>query len=163
MRAPREAEAKGHGGCFGRTPRLVAAFNPNDSTMLRSTACIASLLTLFVAAGCAHQATATNRDGSRLSLREPNNQTIRQGESNRVAVHIDRDGFGDPVKVQFTGLPRGISVQEDTIPAGDSARDFVLVASTDAALVERQIVTVHAAGNGMNTTQTFELTVKPHA
>lgn len=131
--------------------------------MLRSSAVFASLLTLFTVAGCAHQATATNRDGSRLSLKEPADQTIRQGESNRVAVHVDRDGFGDVVKVQFTGLPRGVTVQEDTIPAGDSSRDFVLVASTDATIVERQIVTVHANGNGMNTTQTFELTVKPRA
>ena len=131
--------------------------------MLRSIAVCASLLSLFAVAGCAHQATATNRDGSRLSLNEPSNQTLKQGESNRVAVRIDREGFGDPVKVVFSNLPRGVTVQEDTIPAGDSSKDFTLVAATDAAVVERQIVTVQANGNGMNTMQTFELTVKPRA
>jgi len=131
--------------------------------MLRSSAVCASLLSLFVFAGCAHQATATNRNGSRLTLNEPSNQTIRQGETNRVAVHIAREGFGDAVKVAFSNLPRGISVQEDTIPAGDSSKDFTLIASTDAAVVERQIVTVQANGAGMNTMQTFELTVKPRA
>jgi len=131
--------------------------------MLRSAVVVASVLSMLMVAGCAHQATATNHNGSRLTLNEPSNQTIHQGETNRVAVRVQRDGFGDPVKVSFSNLPRGISVQEDTIPAGDTAKDFTLIAATDAVVVERQLVTVHANSSGMNTVQTFELTVKPRA
>lgn len=129
--------------------------------MLRTLVAVASLLSLLASAGCAKKSTASARDGTRLSLKEPSDQTVKQGDTNRVAIKIDRVGFAEPVKVTFSNLPQGVRVEEDTIPAGDESKDFTLVAAADAAVVNKQIVTVHAHGNGIDTAQTFELTVKP--
>jgi len=118
---------------------------------------------LFALASCSKETAAGGRANTRLALSKPANQTIQQGDSNKVAVSVDRTGFADPVKVSFSNLPMGVKVTEDSIPAGDSSRDFVLVAAPDAALVEKQLVTVHARGNGIDLSQTFELTVKPRS
>lgn len=130
--------------------------------MIRPLVVVASVLSLLIAS-CRHQDAAIKRDGSKLTLNEPANQTMRQGESNRVAVTVHRSGFSDPVRVTFSNLPHGVSVRDDTILPGDSSKAFVLVATNDAAVVEKQIVTVHALANGMETMQTFALTVKPRA
>ena len=129
--------------------------------MLRTFVVVASLLSLLASAGCAKKSTASSRDGTRLSLKEPKDQTIKQGDTDRVAIAIDRVGFAEPVKVTFSNLPQGVRVEEDTIPAGDESKDFTLIAAADAVPVDKHIVTVHARGNGIDTAQTFELTVKP--
>lgn len=131
--------------------------------MLRSVVVVVSVLSLLAIAGCGKQSAASSRDGSQLALKEPADQTMKQGESNRVAVAIDRTGFADAVKVTFSNLPQGVRVDDDTIPAGDSSKDFVLIAAADAAVVNKHIVTVHALSHGIDTTQTFALTVKPRA
>jgi len=121
----------------------------------------AALLALLGAnSGCAKESAASGAVGTRLALTQPGNQHMAQGESNRIAITIERTGFADPVKVNFSNLPAGVSVADDTIPAGESKKDFVLLASPTAAVVEKQIVTVTAAGRGIKTPQTFELTVK---
>ena len=118
-----------------------------------------SLLSL-VLLGCSKQAEAAGRGGSVLALNDPSNQTITQGESGQVAISIERHGFADAVQVAFSNLPTGVRVQETTISAGDSRRDFVLVAAPDAQVVTKHLVTVTARGSGAAPTQTFELTIK---
>ncbi len=112
-----------------------------------------------VTASCRTESSASGRAGTRLSLSKPVDQSMAQGESNRVAVTIGRTGFADPVNVTFSNLPHGVRVDGDVIPEGDSKKTFVLVASPDAGLVSRHIVTVQASGAGITTSQTFELTV----
>lgn len=116
---------------------------------------------LIALASCSKETAASGRANTRLALNKPANQTVKQGDSDKVAVSIDRTGFADAVKVSFSNLPMGVKATEDTIPAGDASRDFVLVAAPDAQVVDKQIVTVHARGNGIDLSQTFELTVKP--
>lgn len=128
------------------------------SALLASTLGVALLI---ASAGCSKETAAGGRGNTRLALNKPANQTIKQGDSNKVAVSVDRTGFAEAVKVSFSNLPTGVKVTEDTIPAGDSSRDFVLVADPTAAVTDKQIVTVHARGNGIELSQTFELTVKP--
>lgn len=121
----------------------------------------ASLLALLGAtSGCGKESAASGPVGTRLALTQPSNQHMAQGESNRVAISIERTGFADAVEVSFSNLPSGVKVADDTIPAGQSNKDFVLVAQPTAAVVEKQIVTVTAKGRGISTKQTFELTVK---
>lgn len=125
--------------------------------------CVATLAaaSLFaVLAGCAKESSAAGRSNTRLSLSKPANQSMTQGTSNKVAISIDRGGFADAVKVAFSNLPRGVRVDEGQINAGESSHDFVLIAAPDAQLVENHNVTVTARGSGIETTQTFELTVK---
>jgi hypothetical protein len=117
--------------------------------------------TLFALGGCNKESAASGRSGTRLALDKPANQTIKQGDSNNVNVSVDRTGFGDAVKVSFSNLPAGVRVTGDAIPAGKDSLDFVLVAAPDAAIVDKQIVTVKATGQGIDLSQTFELTVKP--
>lgn len=111
--------------------------------------------------GCAKESAASGREGTRLALTKPSDQTVTQGESNNVSISIDRTGFADAVTVAFSNLPRGVRVDDTTIPAGDSSKNFLLIAAPDAAVVTKQIVTVQVKGSGITTQQTFELTVKP--
>jgi len=127
---------------------------------------VALSLVTFLAStmSCSKESAASGPGGARLALARPADHHMAQGESNKVAVSVDRTGFADQVRVTFSNLPRGVRVEgEDAIPAGDSKRDFVLVATPDAAIVEKQIVTVTAKGASVTTSQTFELTVKAKA
>jgi hypothetical protein len=128
--------------------------------MSRTSVVAAALLSLL-AVGCNKQAEAGGRQGTMLALNDPSDQTITQGASNPISISVDRHGFADAVQVSFSNLPTGVRVQESAIPAGDSKRDFVLVAAPDAQIVNNHIVTVTARGSGAAPTQTFELTVKP--
>ena len=128
------------------------------SALLASTLVAALLAGL---AGCTKESSASGRGNTRLALNKPTNQTVKQGDTDKVKVSIDRSGFGDAVKVSFSNLPTGVKVTEDTIAAGDSSKDFVLVADPTATVVNNHIVTVHAKGAGIDTSTTFELTVKP--
>lgn len=120
-----------------------------------------SLLTLLGATmSCSKESAASGPAGTRLALIKPADQRMAQGESNKVTIAIERTGFADPVQVTFSNLPEGVHVVEDAIPAGDSKKDFVLVAAPNAAVVEKQIVTVKVMGSSITTSQTFELTVK---
>lgn len=121
---------------------------------------ISLLAALFGTMSCAKESAASGTAGTRLALTKPADQRMAKGESNKVAIAIARTGFGDAVRVTFSNLPDGVSVEADSIPAGDSQRDFVLIAAPTAAIVERQIVTVKAVGSSITTSQTFELSVK---
>lgn len=121
----------------------------------------ASLFVLLGAtASCTKEASASGPAGTKLDLSKPSDQTITQGESDNVAISIDRTGFADPVQVSFSNLPAGVTVDGNSIPSADEKKDFVLVAAPTATVVNKQIVTVTAKGSGLTTTQTFELTVK---
>jgi hypothetical protein len=129
--------------------------------MLRTSVLAAvSVLSLFAVTGCSKKAEAAGRDGTKLSLSDPADQTITQGTTDKVSISIDRAGFAEPVQITFSNLPAGVRVDESTIPAGDSKRDFVLIAAPDAQVVNKQLVTVNARAQGANASQTFELTVK---
>ncbi len=109
--------------------------------------------------GCRGESAASGPSGTRLALSTPADQRMAQGDSNKVAISIDRTGFGDAVTITFANLPEGVRVDGDTIPAGDSKKDFVLVATPTAKIVETQIVTVTAKGSKISTSQTFKLSV----
>jgi len=115
---------------------------------------------LGATASCTKQASASGPAGTKLDLSKPSDQTITQGEANKVAISIDRTGFADPVQVSFTNLPAGVTVDGNSIPSADENKDFSLVAAPTAPLVNKHIVTVTAKGASISTTQTFALTVK---
>ncbi len=125
-----------------------------------SFAAAVSLVLLGATVSCSKESAASGPSGTRLALTKPADQRMAQGESNKVAVAIDRTGFADPVHITFSNLPEGVRVEDDIIPAGDSKKDFVLVAAPTAVVVEKQIVTVRAKGSSITTSQTFELSVK---
>jgi len=107
--------------------------------------------------------TAKDTAGRELTLVKPADQTIKRGESNRVAVAITRDEFEGPVAVRFEGLPAGVKVVEGevSIPADKNVMNFTLVADASAELVSEKPVRVIVTGpNNLVTSEVFELTIK---
>jgi hypothetical protein len=123
-------------------------------------ASIVALLALTISCGTS---SATGSAGTKLTLVKPANQWMAQGATNRVAIAIARKRFDDSVQVSFSNLPAGVRVDGDTIAAGDSFQNFVLVADATAAVVDKQVVTVTASSAGISVSETFELTVKAKA
>ena len=112
--------------------------------------------------GCGSN-TAKDAGGRELTIVKPADQTIKRGESNRVAVAITRDEFEGPVNVRFEGLPAGVKVAEGdvTIPADKNVMNFTLVADVSAELVAEKPVRVVVTGpNNLVTSEVFELTIK---
>ncbi|HEV3445480.1 MAG TPA: hypothetical protein VG099_12610 [Gemmataceae bacterium] len=69
-----------------------------------------------------------------FSLRcDPDKAMIGPGSSTAWYVHVNRtNGFAGPVRVAVQGLPRGVSVNPLTIPAGMTQGLLVLSAAADA-------------------------------
>jgi hypothetical protein len=124
---------------------------------------VSSTLILAAAAfgicGCSSDESAT---GKKLSLVQLTSQTLRRGETNKIAIVVTRSGFDDEVVIEFVDLPAGVKViEEGRIPKGDNLRNFTLHADNDAALVANHHAKVKAKGpEGLETSQTFEITVK---
>ena len=119
-------------------------------------ACIALIAATM---SCGTQSSASGASRTRLALSQPSDQWMAQGESKKVAIRIDRTGFADSVHIAFANLPSGVRVESETIQAGDSSKDFVLVASPTAPTTEKHIVTVTARGSDITTSQTFEISI----
>lgn len=120
------------------------------------------LATILVVAGC-QKATVEGPSGKKLTLIKPANQTIKQGDTDKVTVRVNRDNFRDAVTVHFDQLPQGIKVQDQdtTIPAGDSLATFTLKAEPNAPPVDKHETSVTAEGpDGMKVTERFQISVK---
>ncbi len=130
--------------------------------MNRTAILVATILPFAVVPSCAlgPSAAATARDGSRLALFKPANQWLRQGSPNRIALIVERTGFRDAVEVNFLNLPKGVRVDDKVIPEGLTAKDFVLVAGTDAEIVADHPVTIEVKSHGLTTSQVFLVTVR---
>jgi hypothetical protein len=128
--------------------------------MPRTPVLAAALLALALFPACSKQSEAAGRNGTALGLGDVKDQTITQGSTNDVGISIDRKNFADAVQISFDNLPAGVRVEGKEIPAGESRKDFRLVAAPDAALVTNHLVTVSARGSGAALTDTFQLTVK---
>ena len=130
--------------------------------MIRTTSILAALAALLLCPACEH-ATVKDPQGNKLTLLKPADQTVRQGETNQVAVVIDRSGFADPVTIEFAGLPAGVRVVEADrkIPSGDHTANFTLQADANASVVAKQAVKVTAyTPDGSAASKEFYLTVK---
>lgn len=111
--------------------------------------------------GC-DQSKTQNAAGKKLSLSQPSNQTLTRGETNEIAISINRENFATAVKVTFSNLPNGVHVvDEREIPGDQSRMTYTLHAANDADLVANHESRVTAEGpDKMATTQTFKLTIQ---
>jgi hypothetical protein len=126
-----------------------------------------SALALAIAFGgfaACKKTTTEDAAGKKLSITQPVNQTLKQGETNKMDVRIDRDKFNDTVDIAVSGLPAGVSASGGptfSIKPGDEKVELVLVAQPDATLVNDHVATVTASAMGLApVTQTFKVTVK---
>lgn len=125
------------------------------------TLCLAS--TLLVLGACSSTTSTNDRTGASLTIVEPADQSIRQGDTNKIMIAVTRDNFDGPVRIRFTGLPAGVSIAETdpTIASGDNIKEFTMRAEQNAAVVTNHYVRVTAIGqDGLETTEAFQLTVK---
>lgn len=121
---------------------------------------IAPLALIAAVAACTSDEDARGR---KLSLIKVVDQTLQQGETNKVKITVTRSDWDGDVDVEFSNLPSGVSIVEsDTkIAKDDNTRDFTLHAENDAAIVENHAATVTVIGPGdLRVTETFEITVK---
>jgi hypothetical protein len=119
-------------------------------------------LSFFLAAGACEKSTTVGAAGRELSITKPADQTLVRGETNEVAISIDRANFSGPVKVKFQKLPKGVHAVETKDIASDQSRGvYTLHAANDADLVENFEAAVLVEGPaGMTTTQTFLVSVR---
>jgi hypothetical protein len=124
------------------------------------------VLSTFILAAAAFGLCGCSSDespsGKKLSLFQPTSQTLRRGETNKIAITVTRRAFDGEVVIEFVDLPSGVKViEEGRIPKDDNLRNFTLHAANDAALVANHNAKVIAKGpEGLETSQTFQITVK---
>lgn len=125
-----------------------------------------SILGLGIAGACGKMSsTVTGTSGRQLTIIAPADQSLRQGDANKVTLAIVRKNFDDAVEIEISDLPSGVSVAGGTtltIPSGTLKIDsMTLVAENDAALVSDHRVSVTAKGpDGISVTEFFKLNVK---
>lgn len=105
---------------------------------------------------------STTATVKKLSLMAMKSQTLKQGDTDKVMVTINRDHFDDAVTVGIENLPKGISLVDGnhSIASGDNTTTLTLRAAPDAQLGDHS-VTLFAQAPGIDrNTQMFTLTVK---
>jgi hypothetical protein len=98
----------------------------------------------------------------KLTVTAAKDQSIDQGESDKVLVTINRDNFDDPVTIRLNDLPVGVECTNNSvvIPAGSNSATLTLKAAADAPVGEHNVtIAAEAPGLDLNT-QTFVLKVK---
>jgi hypothetical protein len=86
--------------------------------------------------------------GKELKVTTPGDTTIKQGESKDVTVTIKRTKFDDPVTVELSDLPKGVTADESkkTIEKEKDSVKFTLKAADDATPEKGAKVKVTAKG-----------------
>lgn len=121
---------------------------------------------LGIVGGCGEvSTTVTGTSNRKLTMVAPADQSVRQGDANKVALVIVRQNFEDAVEIEIADLPSGVTVaggNKLTIPSGMLKVDtMTLVADKDASVVTDHLVSVTASGpDGISATEFFKVTVK---
>jgi hypothetical protein len=126
---------------------------------------------LVASVGCSSkdkQSEVKGEGGEKLALTAPGDTNIKQGTSEEITVHIKREKFDDPVVIEFSGLPDGVTMDDGlkhTIGKGDTKATYKLTATETAAVkVGQEIkVTASATGKKFSTESKFKLAVKEMA
>jgi hypothetical protein len=102
--------------------------------------------------------------GKKLTIYKPADQSIKQGDTNKMDIRIDRDNFDSKVDIAVSGLPIGVRVEGGptfSIKAGDEKVQIIFIADATATPVTDHLTTVTATTEGLSAvTEVFKLTVK---
>ena len=99
----------------------------------------------------------------------PGTLTLKQGESKNVKLKITRKNFDEPVDVDISGLPEGVSIKESSAKEGarvkfdKGATEMTLtVHAAENAPVNKdgKKAMVSASGGGVSTQGVAEWTIK---
>ena len=90
-----------------------------------------------------------DRDAQRVeapSLTLPANVSVLAGESTKLRVRVARGDASKPVHLDFRGLPRGITLEDATIPAGTDTAEINLKASAQAPPGSAEVAVAFSTG-----------------
>ncbi len=122
--------------------------------------CVLLVSVGLAAFGC-ERTTVEGPEAQKLTVVKPADTTIERGSTAEVAVAIERENVAGPVTVEFSDLPDGVTVVDETAEIEGEERTFVLQADESAALVGDQIASVTLSGpDGMTATEEFRITVR---
>lgn len=116
---------------------------------------------LLLGSSACKESTVQGPADKKLTIVKPSDTSVTRGDTAKVALTVKREHFSDPVTIEFSRLPKGVSIVDDGSKVEGSERTFVMKAADDADLVSNHVATVSARGpDGMTTTVEFEITVK---
>jgi hypothetical protein len=107
-------------------------------------------------------ANASNNGMFGLSM-SPDSVTLKQGEAKAFTATIKRnDTFHEDVKLQFTGMPEGASVDPShpAIGQGDTEVKFTLKADGSAALGDFAVKVIGHPTHGVDSTNDLKITIE---
>jgi hypothetical protein len=113
--------------------------------------------------GCkkGEQKTAEGEGGKKLTVQAPADTEIEGGKDIKVTVKITREKFTDPVDIEISDLPAGVTADpaKKTIGKDDSSADITLKVD-EKAKADTKLAKVKASGGGLSQDVTFKVTVK---
>lgn len=121
--------------------------------------CLAAAAAVCV--GCA-TTSASDTKGHKITIVKPMDQTLKRGETNKVAITVLRENLSAPLEVKFSNLPPGMQVVEKdrAIHNEETIVSYTLYADNKAALVSGNVVRVTVtAPDGLAATAEFNVTV----
>jgi len=130
---------------------------------------VAAVLVASVGCNGNDKKTEVKGEGAeKLALTAPNDTSIKQGTSEEITVNIKREKFDDPVAIQFSNLPDGVTMDgglKHTIAKGDTKGIYKLTATDTAAVKVGQEVkmTASVTGKKFSTESKFKVAVKEMA
>src|SRR5687768_14026981 len=68
----------------------------------------------------------------KLTLMAAKNHTIARGDTDKVTATINRDNFDDPVKVSFSGLPKGVTAVDTDASIASGSNSVTVTLKADA-------------------------------
>jgi hypothetical protein len=124
---------------------------------------------LVASVGCSGKKTEVKGEGGeKLVLTAPGNTSLSQGTSEEITVTIKREKFDDPVAIEFSDLPDGVTMDgglKHTIAKGDTKGTYRLTATDTADVKAGQEIKVTASvpGKQFSTESRFKVAVKQMA
>ena len=121
---------------------------------------------LIVSTGCSDKKSTkgTAEGGKELKLTAPGGLTLKQGEAKNVKITISRKEFNEPVDVDISGLPEGVTIKEGKKLKidKDAVEVTITVMADEKAPVTKEgaKAMISASGGGVNTTNPAEWTIK---
>jgi len=128
---------------------------------MRWISCAVAVL-LLVNVGCSDKkGKVTGEGGKVLELTAPGNTTIKQAGKETITVKIKREKFDDPVTVELSNLPEGVTAKEKSmkIDKGSTEASFVLEATDKATVQKGHKVKVMASSGDMKVEKEFTVNV----
>jgi len=122
---------------------------------------LVALIAVLVLTACRREPEGVMGEGEVvLALHEPDDVTIRRGQTAEIRLMVRRENLTDPIRISFENLPNGVeAVDSDKQIVGDEGT-YILEAGDDADLVEGHIVRVTAQGpDNLSHTEEFRIDV----